>query len=283
MLKSYLTSRPYTKFVLIEDSLEERGQPIFDFLVGTHLDRPQSIVHLFTFHGSFARALKRFGTKTNFVIHDFTSNSCGWNGKKNEESFEDAALKLSANDVVVVDSLAHAIHQCGLSETYRVFNALKNQAVAQVIALLHKDLLPSTDKVNKTFEHLCTLSLVVEPKFRSEDKRVQYTYKKLSGRVIKQVEEYNFVNGDLFTKKIERLDPKKLLQESVVPQVNPETLSTFKIGLSDKEKEAREQLVLPYLPKNEEESKEEEGAEIFYQLDEVDDWDEEDPDDDLDI
>lgn len=53
--------------------------------------------------------------------------------------------------------------------------------------MLHTDLLDNRNRVNEIFEHLCTLSLVVEPKFISEHGRVQYTYKKLGGKVIKQV------------------------------------------------------------------------------------------------
>lgn len=58
----------------------------------------------------------------------------------------------------------------------------------------------------------------------------------------------------------------------------PENLTTFKISLEDKDKESRDKVVLPYLPQSSSgESK------IFYDFDHVDDWDEEDPDDDLDI
>lgn len=53
--------------------------------------------------------------------------------------------------------------------------------------MLHTDLLNNKDKVNEIFEHLCTLSLVVEPKFISENGRLQYIYKKTGGKVIKQV------------------------------------------------------------------------------------------------
>ncbi|XP_018576524.1 elongator complex protein 5 [Anoplophora glabripennis] len=280
MLKNYLTTLPFTKFVLIEDSLEERGQPIFDFLIRSHLDKLQNNVQFFTFHGSFNRAQKRFENKRNIVVHDFTTNVCGWNLDKNKDSFEEVASRLSANDIVIVDSLAHAIFQYGLVGTYKIFNTLRNQNILQVITMLHTDLLDDKNKVNKIFEHLCTLSLVVEPKFISENGRVQYTFKKLGGKVIKQIEEYSFVGEDLITKKIDKIDPKKLLEKSTPPEINPETLSTFKIGLSDKEKASRDQVVLPYLPKNE---NGEDGGKIIYELDAVDDWDEEDPDDDLDI
>ena len=55
-------------------------------------------------------------------------------------------------------------------------------------------------------------------------------------------------------------------------------LATFKLSLSQQEREARSQLVLPYLRVNSEK-----GDRVFYHPDASDDLDEEDPDDDLDI
>lgn len=92
------------------------------------MDRPQNNVHFFNFHGSFIRAQKRFENKHNVVVHDFTSNICGWNFSENKDSFEEIASKLSANDIVIVDSLAHAIFHYGLTGTYRTFHTLKNQS-----------------------------------------------------------------------------------------------------------------------------------------------------------
>lgn len=88
------------------------------------------------------------------------------------------------------------------------------------------------------------------------------------------------------------------MERATAKKINPEELSTFRIGLTDEEKLSRDKVVLPYLPEyvtiidfviilmwidfsaNQEEAQE---GKIFYQLDEIDDWDEEDPDDDLDI
>lgn len=64
-----------------------------------------------------------------------------------------------------------------------------------------------------------------------------------------------------------------------MPALLPESLTTFKISLDEKEKQLRDKLVLPYLPIRSEEP----VSRIFYEFDNVDDWDEEDPDDDLDI
>lgn len=56
-------------------------------------------------------------------------------------------------------------------------------------------------------------------------------------------------------------------------------ISSFNLSLSDKEKEDRQQLEMPFWKKSQEKS----GSKIEYIPDENDDWDEEDPDDDLDF
>ena len=69
-------------------------------------------------------------------------------------------------------------------------------------------------------------------------------------------------------------------------------LTTFEVGLTDLEKQNRKKVVLPFWKKEQKEEEEEENevriakkstSKIFYAPDEADDWDEEDPDDDLDF
>ncbi|KAJ8939319.1 hypothetical protein NQ314_011177 [Rhamnusium bicolor] len=210
MLRSYLTTLPHTKFVLIEGQVHVSGE--------------------------------------NVILHDFASDVCGWDTSKNKEDLESVASRLNAGDVVIVDSLAHAIFQYGLAETYRVFNLLKTKTgVQQIITLFHTDLVEDKDKLSRYFEHLSTLSICIEPKFISGNGRVHYTYKKLGGKIIKQIEEYKFEGEEFVTQKIEKPDPKKLLESSMRPEVDPETLTTFKIGLTDTERESRDKLDLPYV------------------------------------
>ncbi|VEN39547.1 unnamed protein product [Callosobruchus maculatus] len=155
------------------------------------------------------------------------------------------------------------------------------EGVTQIVALLHLDLLDASWKVMELFNFLSTLSMKIQPQFSSEYGRIQYQCKKSGGKIVKQVEEYYFEGDKLETKKIEKPDPKKLLENATKTEINPDDLATFKITLTDKEKESRDQLILPYLPKNEDNTTE--GGQIYYKFDEQDDWDEEDPDDDLDI
>lgn len=63
------------------------------------------------------------------------------------------------------------------------------------------------------------------------------------------MEEYKFENGTLVSQKIKKADPKVLTQENVMNEIIPDKMTTFKISLDDNEKQARDELVLPYLPK----------------------------------
>ena len=68
---------------------------------------------------------------------------------------------------------------------------------------------------------------------------------------------------------------------STPPQPDPAANLTFDLRLTTKEKRDRANVVLPYAQVGVSSSK---GAgQIFYQPDEADDFDESDPDDDLDI
>lgn len=74
---------------------------------------------------------------------------------------------------------------------------------------------------------------------------------------------------------------------SILSQVDPTQNLTFNLKLTDNERQARSNLKLPYMYHEEKKSdiavnSVGEGK-VFYQPDEADDFDEDDPDDDLNI
>ncbi|XP_028140300.2 elongator complex protein 5 [Diabrotica virgifera virgifera] len=282
MLRNYLTTIPYTKFVLIEDSVHARGRPVLDFLLKTHTQRPKNKIHYFVFQEPFGRAKNRL-EHNNLVLYDCVSDKLGWSNEAKINDLESLIKAVASNDVVFIDSLVHVMYEYGLAETYRILNILKNQiGVHQIATILHQDLIEDKLRIHQLLEHLSTLTLSLQHKEDVEKGRIIYTYKKLGGKVVKQVEEFWFEGENLVTQKIDKVDPKQIIEKALAVDINPETLSTFKIGLSDADKKSRDGLVLPYLPKQENQEKVENGR-IFYEFDAVDDWDEEDPDDDLDI
>ncbi|XP_060533876.1 elongator complex protein 5 [Cylas formicarius] len=284
MLKSYLTTVPFTKFVLIDDTLKRRSTDLYEYIIRQHINADDSKVHYFVFEGRFQRIRNQYLNKPNTVLYDFVSNPLKWiEVRKPEASFESIITQLGARDVIIVDSLANVIFQYGLSQSYKYFNTLRNKEVQQIITVLHKDLLEEDhNQVFQFFEHLSTLSISTVPKFFNQEKTLSYTYKKSGGRTIQAIEKYRFEGECLVTQKVTKPDPAAITQ-NISKDVNPETLSTFRIGLTDEEKVLRDKVVLPYLPKSGDEGESKNEGKIYYELDAMDDWDEEDPDDDLDI
>ncbi|EFA05335.1 elongator complex protein 5 [Tribolium castaneum] len=265
MLSTYLNTLPLPKFVLIEDSVAAKGGDFFEHQLRSHANRSDYATHLLIFESYFTSLKNRHSSCT---CHDFTSDSLNWFKKSADLT---SLTSLNENCVIFVDSLAHVLYRFGAAETYKLFTQLKNKKnVQQVVTVLHTDLLENKDKIVKYFRHLATLYIELDTK------RLSYLYKKSHRKVIKQIENYHFDNKRLITETIKKPD-KEIIAETL--NRLPENLSTFRIGLTEKEKESRDGLVLPFLPKESESS----GGKIHYSLDEIDDWDEEDPDDDLDI
>lgn len=55
------------------------------------------------------------------------------------------------------------------------------------------------------------------------------------------------MNGQFITEGLKKIDAAALIERSL--EIQPDSLTTFKISLETEEKESRENLVLPYLPK----------------------------------
>ena len=94
-----------------------------------------------------------------------------------------------------------------------------------------------------------------------------------------------------------RIDEDEIKAKEDVFEADVETgkipLTTFQVTLSEEEKQAREKVALPFWKKRQEEfddegsvkitKAEDKASKIYYEPDDADDWDEEDPDDDLDF
>lgn len=264
-------------------------------------------MHCAIYEGCYSRKLIQ-----NAIGHDFTRSLINLKQEQDWPTLENVISKITTPSVLFIDSLVHVILKYGIRDTYQLLHKIINNKtskyytliipgnnsilVLQLVAVYHTDVIDDA-KILSYFQHLSTFSISLEPKFHSTRPRLAYLYKKSGGKVVKQIEEYYFENGMLKTEAVQKLDPQKLIQESI-EEIEPDKLTTFKISLKDNEKKAKESVTLPYLPKyvayflilcnllfmlNFREKSDEGGGQIFYQFDDIDDWDEEDPDDDLNI
>ncbi|XP_044742997.1 elongator complex protein 5 [Chrysoperla carnea] len=271
MFSQAIFGKPLPKFVLIQDTYETKQTKLVESIV--HMHNVQSVpkVYIFSFENQleFVRS-----PKIQFQTYTDTSNL---------NSILPICLDhITEECILIIDSLIDLIYVFGEGFCVQeIQKLLRNKLILQIITVLHTDVLYN-ELIPKYFTFLSTLNIVA----KSSDV-IEYTHKRLNGKVIKKLVKLSYNNRVLTSKEIELND---LLQSESIPyQPNPDKLTTFKIGLEENEIESRNKLVLPYLKTEENKGKpqvtigDNSGGKILYLPDEYDDFDEEDPDDDLDV
>lgn len=179
----------------------------------------------------------------------------------------------SAKCSVVIDSVIQMSLCLGWRECLKWLQKLHNNTnVTQVLIILHKDCLLHFSKMQLQLNHIA--SAVISFDTVTEPCKIRVQLKK-SGKLVKTEEilAYDTRTSTLRSTLVVKADKK---EEPDAPL--PGNLSTFKIEVEQTEKLEKYKLQLPYMSKiNEGESK------VYYEPDAVDDWDEEDPDEDLDL
>lgn len=191
------------------------------------------------------------------------------------EEFDIDAFDKYVSEVcsVIIDSVNQMSLCLGWTKCLRVLKSLSSHPkVNKLILVLHKDCLPPFSKLRIQLSHLASAIVSYDEKV---DTKINVLLKK-SGKVVKSSETLSF---DVKTSTLKATPiVKDIKTENEPEKPSPGSLSTFKIEVDQTEKLEKYKLKLPYMSKiHEGESK------IFYEPDAVDDWDEEDPDEDLDI
>lgn len=186
-------------------------------------------------------------------------------------------VDIKSKCLVVIDSINHMSAKVGWQDTLNYLHKLsRNKLVSRTISVLHEDCLNYGYCMKKQLEHLSTLFISVQESHSNENIRLSMKYKK-GGKLIKSVEDisYNTTIGKFVSTNARH----KVAEEPKEKVTLPHSVASFKIGLEEHEKEARDNLELPYtkLPASTGSGK------VFYEHDDADDWDDEDPDEDLDI
>ncbi|ESO89953.1 hypothetical protein LOTGIDRAFT_234064 [Lottia gigantea] len=159
----------------------------------------------------------------------------------------------------------------------------KGYEIKQIVCGVHQDIFDS--QILKQIEHTATSVLTFTPSPHNNSTSCALLHHKTSGKVIRKI-EYFHINESLTISSIREENKLTTAIETENDQVDPASNLTFNLSLKESEKDAKNQLILPYTyDKNRKEAalNEPGGGKIFYQADEVDDLDEEDPDDDLNI
>nr|CAD7446796.1 unnamed protein product [Timema bartmani] len=279
------------------DSTEQSGQVLLSAFIQRIVDTENN-VHILCYENPIAIVKSRiYGPNIHKIqFHDAFYDHKGWFKAGDKEAKEtetrndlltilqNVKSSSTSGNVVIIDSLSPLILNTGFYESYRQLHMLLNSAqsffgltVSRLVCLVHEEVLPNASSSLLQLHHLATTLLKVSPPVR-DNPIVHITHVKPGGKVFSQREWY-MVSGDNSVTSGE-LTSADLIVVSRPSESLPEDLTTFKLGLGKEEKQARSRLVLPYLRVD---SGGDAGGKVFYEPDAADDWDEEDPDDDLDV
>lgn len=180
---------------------------------------------------------------------------------------------VSGKSSLIVDSINQMALCMGWNECLKYLQRLQNNPnVNRLVLVLHRDCLPHSSKLQTHLNHLVNVVISYD---KSNPHKVWIKLKKGS-KVIRSEEIISYDSKASTLKLIPVIRQEKKDEEPEKPL--PANLSTFKIEVDQNEKIQKYNLKLPYMSKiHQGESK------VYYEPDAVDDWDEEDPDEDLDI
>lgn len=174
---------------------------------------------------------------------------------------------------VIIDSVNQMVISLGWAKCLKYLKKLHSEpTVSKLIVILHKDCLAPASQIQTHLNHIANAIVSYDT---SNSSKIRVLIKK-AGKIFKTEEllSYDHNASILISRPI--LKPE--VKENAVDTVSPANLSTFKIEVDQLNQLAKHQLKLPYMSKiNEGQGK------VYYEPDAVDDWDDEDPDDDLDI
>lgn len=173
---------------------------------------------------------------------------------------------------IFIDSFNQMVLQLGWHKSLRLIKRLQeNKNVKKVLVVLHKDCLLVQSKIEKHLKHISNATV----SFNDTNLYQISVQLKIGNKLILSEEKLHFDNVASVL-KCERITKDVIKDEPEKP--SPGNLSTFKIEVDQTQQLEKNKLKLPYM------SKIDEGkGKVYYEPDAVDDWDDEDPDDDLDI
>lgn len=182
--------------------------------------------------------------------------------------------------VILIESLSTVLLHEDFHHIYSTLLHLsRNSHVQQTVCIVHTDV--HDDSLLASLEYLATTVVTLKPAANAADlSAVCHTvHRKPGGKIIREEERFD-MTPELTICNITKIEQKKAQKETQA-QPDPTANLTFNLRLSKGEKDARDQVVLPYLKKPPSVPTSGTG-EITYTMDRDDDFDEEDdPDDDL--
>lgn len=193
------------------------------------------------------------------------------------------ASQLQNDDILIIKSLSSLLLFFNKGEIAVWIRKLQSKCKT-VVVLAHQECVAESEL--REFERLATTTLFIE---QGSDKSICHiTHRKTGGKTAKWKESFWFESGCLKSTPVQISHQK---EEADDHEDVTETLTSFNIGTKQSEEKVREQLVLPFFTQEQRTSHQGQvkisgescNNKIYYEPDSGDDWDDEDPDEDLDL
>lgn len=322
-LRDIITGKEKSHLIVVHDSIKLDGRPLLRCFVKTLLEsadvvhailwdmEPREFINLFD-----------LTTRNRIHCYDGFKDPLGWDITREDccdqittihrnshlaqvvkSNLTSYCTRTKTGDLikvaVVVDSLSRLLLWKSSSMVCTLLHQLFSSSaelqtgykVVQVVCLVHSDL--HDDHALNSVNFLASSIVWLTQNDQQTDEPATWCkvlHKRKTGKVIKKVESFSIGPDHKLTEHEERdwrASSSAIHNESTREQVDPTQNLTFNLKLTDDERQARSNLKLPYMYHEEKTSEVTvncpgEGR-VFYQPDEADDFDDEDPDDDLDI
>ncbi|XP_036968914.1 elongator complex protein 5 [Acanthopagrus latus] len=296
MLTELLQGTDAGGFLLIQDSAGYCGRHLLKSFISAALNR-EEVVHVLHFEVSEEELTDGFkGSHIQRLhFHNAYTDPLGWTDLPaftvHHFNLEELAHRMKQTShskpvTLVIDSLSWVLrHQSPPAVCNTLQQLRKGGAVRAIIGLLHADM-HQRGTVGSVC-HLATSVITVAPGMKGDEAVAKLTKRSKSGKVM-QDEEVFSIKEDLTV--IVQSRPSHVggrQNEAEEQETDPTANLTFNLRLSDTEREAKEKLALPFVFSREKKTallhSGPGSGRILYEPDANDDYDQEDPDDDLDV
>ncbi|XP_071541026.1 elongator complex protein 5 [Panulirus ornatus] len=281
------TEVPIPRMVLMTDTAEVCGRGLLYALVRSHLCCGTDVFYLTTSHspGYIKDFVKDEDTPGKVEFLDGASDPCGWDENKTALSlneplhdifknrYSSAAIR-KGKATFVVDRLEDVTHHQDSSQLVRGLHALSAEDyVEQLIVFCGRDIV--AESMLSAVCHIARATVHLMP---TKPCSCRVVLRKPSGKVIKAHEEFS-LTSELQVQDIHPVHVKEVpcVAESSDTDAILAAQTTFNLSLTDDQRIEKNKLLLPHT------RVQSLGGQILYTPDDADDWDEDDPDDDLDI
>uniref|UniRef100_UPI003AADBAED elongator complex protein 5 n=1 Tax=Centroberyx gerrardi TaxID=166262 RepID=UPI003AADBAED len=296
MLPELLQGTDAGGFIIIQDAASYSGRPLLKSFINAALNR-EEVVHVLGFEVSEEEIKDGLNASSmqRLHFHNGYADPLGWT-EQPPFTVHQFSLKELTNVIkqtqqhkpvtLVIDSLSWILRHLSPPAICQSLQQLKKGgAVRTIIGLLHSDM-HQRGTVGSVC-HLATSVVTVMPGLRGDEAVAKTTRRSKSGKVMQDEEIFSIKEDLTVTVQSKPSHPGTMQTDPEELEADPTANLTFNLRLSDTERKAKEKLALPFVF-----SKEKKTAllhsgpgsgRILYEPDANDDYDQEDPDDDLDV